>query len=443
VKSTLCNSYSPESSSPEAFSWLPLHSSHGKAKGTRIHKAALCLFPLLLCLILLTTAAGAQSAFQIITPAGYKAAAATPPPAILANNTLYLSAQSGITADGTMPKDFSAEVTQSLQNIHNILQAASMDYKDLATLTIYLKDTSNIAAMNQAYWATIGDTPPARTVLVVGDLPNNENIAITAIAVKTTHREVIHPAGWPSGAHLDPAAIQTDDVLYLSAQTGDDPITGTMPADFATEAKQAMENMAAVLKAANMTMANVIWVNPYLSSTGSQERTMNKTYAGYFEMGNTPARGTFTVIALPGKAHVAFTAIAGADLTKRRAVRPKNEKPSATASPGMLYGDTLYLSAKDAYVPVIGIISPNLDIQTKLSMRNLLDGLQEADMDFTNVVSSAIYLRETKDEDAFGPIYRKFFKGAPPTQTILQQNLDTKDIDTEQISFIAVRAPAH
>ena len=94
-----------------------------------------------------------------------------------------------------------------------------------------------------------------------------------------------------------------------------------------------------------------------------------------------------------------FSCIAGADLSKRKTIRPKNEKPSPTASPGILYGDTLYLSAKDAYVPALGLFSPDLGIQVRMSMRNLLDGLQEADMDFSNVVSSTVYMREMKDEN--------------------------------------------
>jgi enamine deaminase RidA (YjgF/YER057c/UK114 family) len=148
-------------------------------------------------------------------------------------------------------------------------------------------------------------------------------------------------------------------------------------------------------------------------------------------------------VALPEGKHIAFSCIAGADLAKRKSIRPKNEKPSRTASPGVLYGDTLYLSAKDAYVPALGLFTPDLTLQTKLSMRNLLDGLQEADMDFTNVVSSTIYMRDIADSDQVQALYGAFFKGNYPARTTLAQNLDLKAEDVEQISFIAVRQPPH
>lgn len=395
--------------------------------------------PLFLAFGLLSEMGGAQAgAFKVISPEGSSNSGAASSPGILANNTLYVSGEDGRNPDGSVPKDFEQEVRQALHNVQGVLRSAGMEFKDLAAMNIYVKNSDSLETLNDVYWKTIGNVPPARAVLVIADLPHGENIEINAIAVNASRRQVIHPEGWPRGPHIDPPGIQADDVLYLSAQGGDDPLTGKPAPDFGTEVKQALDNVATVLKTAGMSMANVVWVNPYMSSTGAQERVMNRTYATYFEFGNTPGRGTFTVMELLNHSHIMFSCIAGADLSKRKVVRPKNERPSPTASPGILYGDTLYLSAKDAYVPALGIISPDLDIQTKLSMRNLLDGLQEADMDFTNVVSATVYLRDIKDIDQLNSIYGKFFKGALPAQTVLQQNEDNKDIDTEQISVIAV-----
>jgi enamine deaminase RidA (YjgF/YER057c/UK114 family) len=305
---------------------------------------------------------------------------------VLANQTLYVAGQDGRNADGSLPKDFQQEASQSLRHVQDVLRAAGMDFGNAVWINIYVTHAQDIAAMNNVYWQSIGDHPPARTVLVVGALPHGENIEINCIAVSSAvHRQVIHPPGWPQGGHIDPAGIQADDVLYMSAQGGADPLTGKLAPDFAGEVKQALDNVATIVKTANMSMANVIWVNPYLSSTDAPENVMNKIYATYFEFGNTPGRGTIQVLDLPNRNHIVFSCIAGADLAKRKSVRPKNEKPSRTASPGILYGDTLYLSAKDAYVPGLGLFTPDLDVQTRLSMRNLLDGLEEADMDFADV----------------------------------------------------------
>jgi enamine deaminase RidA (YjgF/YER057c/UK114 family) len=361
---------------------------------------------------------------------------------ILANQTLYVAGQNGRNAAGSLPQDFQQEAGQSLGNVQRVLRAAGMDYGNIVWMNIYVTNGHDIAAMNDVYWRSIVQNPPARTVLVVGALPNGEKIEINCIAVSTgATRRVIHPQGWPQGPHLDPAGIQVDDVLYMSAQGGTDPLTGKVAANFAGEVKQALDNVTTIVKSANMSMANVIWVNPYLSSTDAPEDVMNKIYATYFEFGNTPGRGTIQVLDLPNRNHIVFSCIAGADLAKRRAIRPKNEKPSRTASPGILYGDTLYLSAKDAYVPALGLFTSDLGVQVRLSMRNLLDGLEEADMDFSNVASSTIYMREMKDADQVHALYGTFFKNHFPARTTLQQNFDLKAEDVEQISFIAVRQP--
>lgn len=363
---------------------------------------------------------------------------------ILANRTLYVAGQDGRNSSGEVPKDFQREVRQSLGHVQGVLHAAGMDFGNVVWMNIYLTHLSNMDEMNRVYWKMIGSDPPARTVLGVASLPNGENIEINCIAVSSAaRRRVIHPRGWPQGPHIDPAGIEADDVLYMSAQAGVDPLTGKVAADYVGEVKQALDNVAAVAKAANMTMANVIWVNPYLSSNGGPEQVMNKIYASYFEFGNTPGRGTIQVVDLPNQAHIVFSCIAGADLSKRISIRPRNEKPSPTASPGILYGDTLYLSAKDAYVPALGLFSPELGIQVRMSMRSLLDGLQKADMDFSNVVSSTIYLRDVKDEGPVVSLYDTFFKNNFPARTTLQQNFDMKSEDVEQISFIAVRQPLH
>jgi enamine deaminase RidA (YjgF/YER057c/UK114 family) len=401
-------------------------------------KLALC-GSLAACSAQLLAQAGGE--LKVITIAGKNAGSASSA-GVLANQTLYVAAQNGRLADGSLPKEFQQEVSQSLGNVRAVLRGSGMDFGNVVWMNIYVTNAQDIDAMNGVYWESIVQNPPARTVLVVGALPSGEKIQINCIAVSSAAtRRVIHPPGWPEGQHVDPAGIQVDDVLYMSAQGGTDPLTGKVATDFAGEVKQALDNVATIAKKAGMSMANVVWVNPYLSSTDAPENVMNKIYATYFEFGNTPGRGTIQVLDLPNKNHIVFSCIAGADLAKRKAIRPKNEKPSRTASPGILYGDTLYLSAKDAYVPGLGLFSTDLGVQVRLSMRNLLDGLEEADMDFSNVVSSTTYMRDMKDEDQVRDLYGKFFKNRFPAGTTLQQNFDLTAEDVEQVSFIAVRQP--
>jgi len=390
---------------------------------------------LCMCLLFLSASLFAQTpAFKVIQPPGYAAGDAAYSPALLANGTLYLSGQGG-----SATKDFAGQMSQAMGNVQTVLHSAGMDFSNVVWLNIYLTDPHDLSAMDDVYWKMIGSSPPARTVLTVAALPQGEKVEINCIAVADAgQRKAIWPGGWPRGPRVDPPAILAGEILYLSAQGGEDPVTGKLQSDFSAETKQALENVSTVLKAAQMSMKNVLWVNPYMSVSGQYD-VMGKVYKTYFEFGNTPGRGTIQVVGLPRGEHMVFSCIAGADLSKRKAVRPRNMPPSPTASPGILYGDTLYLSAKDGFIPGQGMVTPLFDLQLRQSMRNLLDGLEEVDMDFSNVVFSTVYLREIKDDTRMNPLYGTFFKPPYPARTALQQNFESGEEAAEQISFIAVK----
>jgi len=81
-------------------------------------------------------------------------------------------------------------------------------------------------------------------------------------------------------------------------------------------------------------------------------------------------------------------------------------------------------------------------------MRNLLDNLEEANLKFDSVVSVTIYLDNLSDSPDYHRIYKKFFSGPLPAETLLQQippvpqrtaDAEGSYPDLEQMSLIAVR----
>jgi len=153
---------------------------------------------------------------------------------------------------------------------------------------------------------------------------------------------------------------------------------------------------------------------------------------------------------LPLGANIEFTGVAVRDLSKRRAVRPKNMAPSPTASPCVWGDDTLYCSAKSGFIPgpIHDIFAPTVEGQLRMTMRNLLDGLEEAGLTFANVVSTNVYLDDLKEFSAMNGVYAQYFPDIRPTRTTvaptppLANRGPVKD-DVypmlEQVSVIAVR----
>jgi enamine deaminase RidA (YjgF/YER057c/UK114 family) len=274
-------------------------------------------------------------------------------------------------------------------------------------------------------------------------------VQITAVAVRDLNgKQPVSPPNFKPNKAYSPGML-THDRLFVSTMPGGDPSNAKVVQDPAAQVDLALDRLTAVLEAAGLKMGNLVFVNPYLTREVPM-RIMNEHYARRFEFGNTPARATIEVSALPEGAHIAFTGVAVRDLSRRRAIRPKNMPPSPTASPCVFAGETLYCSAKSGFIPGPngGVYAATTAEQVRQTMRNLLDNLEEADMRFEQVVSTTVYLDDLSESAAFEKVYRKYFSGTLPAQTTVQQiqPAERKPDEEghyptlEQVSLIAVRS---
>jgi len=364
-----------------------------------------------------------------------------------AGDYVYVSGQGPHRPDGTASANFSEQVRQSLDNVKKVVESAGLSMDHVVYVQVYLEDTKHYRELNDVFANYFPKDPPARGVLGVARVPESP-LQIAAVAVRDLHgkQPVLLPNAAPNKAYS--AGMLTYDRLFVSTMQGIDPGNGTVPQDPALQVNLALDGVKSVVEAAGLSMAHMVFVNPYMTSEISY-RAMNEQYAKRFEFGNTPARATIEVSSLPEGAHIAFTGVAVRDLTKRKAVRPKNMPPSPTASPCVFAGDTLYCSAKSGFIPGPngGVYTASTADQTRQTMRNLLDNLEEAEMNFDQVVSTTIYLDDLQDVSLFGKVYKRYFKATLPSQTTVQQLLPAERKpdeqehypDLEQVSLIAVR----
>jgi 2-iminobutanoate/2-iminopropanoate deaminase len=92
--------------------------------------------------------------------------------------------------------------------------------------------------------------------------------------------------------------IWVGDFVFTSGQVGLDPATGKMVAGGTTaQARQIMENLRAILEAANSDFSKVVKVTVYLSDINDFAE-FNEVYSEYFPS-DPPARSAFQVAALP------------------------------------------------------------------------------------------------------------------------------------------------
>ena len=105
-------------------------------------------------------------------------------------------------------------------------------------------------------------------------------------------------------------AILVGKTLYTSGQIAINPATNELVLDnIETETKQVMENLKAVLEAAEMTFENVIKVSIFISDMNNFSK-INTIYGAYFNEATAPARETVQVAGLPKNVNVEISAIA-------------------------------------------------------------------------------------------------------------------------------------
>ena len=115
----------------------------------------------------------------------------------------------------------------------------------------------------------------------------------------------------------------------------------------------------------------------------------------------------------------------------------------------MFAEDTFFCSAKSGFIPGPngGIYAEDVENQVRQTMRNLLDGLEEAGLDFSNVVASNVYVDDLNEFAKMNAVYGKYFAAAPPTRTTVSPLAPVERKRTasghapmvEQISVIAVK----
>ena len=96
--------------------------------------------------------------------------------------------------------------------------------------------------------------------------------------------------------------------LYTSGQLGLVPATGELPAGVEAQARQALDNLSAVLAAAGMSCADVVKTTVFLADI-NDFAAINAIYAEYFT-GEAPARSCVQVAALPKGALFEVEAVA-------------------------------------------------------------------------------------------------------------------------------------
>jgi len=101
------------------------------------------------------------------------------------------------------------------------------------------------------------------------------------------------------------------------------------------------------------------------------------------------------------------------------------------------YGDMLFVSGQIALDPATGeLMKDNIQAETQLVMSNLKAILNEAGMDFSNVIKTTIFLMDMGQFAQVNEIYGSHFTDNPPARETVQVAGLPKGVNVE-ISVVA------
>jgi 2-iminobutanoate/2-iminopropanoate deaminase len=107
---------------------------------------------------------------------------------------------------------------------------------------------------------------------------------------------------------------------------------------------------------------------------------------------------------------------------RRRVIRPeKIPNTGLPYSPGILVGNTLYLSGNLGRDPVTAeLVRGGIDAETRQALANMREVLKAAGMEFKDVTTVTAYITSFDDFARFNTIYREYFPSDPPARATVQ-----------------------
>lgn len=220
------------------------------------------------------------------------------------------------------------QTRQCLKNIQAILTSVDVPLDDIVKTTIFVKNLTDIDAIDAVYRTFFPDSAiaravayvPARTIVVAKELPMGALVQIEAVvshgdgtppqAIEDRHGIIIEANNTPEAPLCDLATqtVAFSHYNHLSAQLPVDARTGDLVSGGIKEqTKQCLEHIKTIVESIDHSLEDVVKVNIFLKDL-SQVESVDEVYQTFFLKG-TPARRIIGVSELPQEAAIQIDAV--------------------------------------------------------------------------------------------------------------------------------------
>jgi 2-iminobutanoate/2-iminopropanoate deaminase len=362
--------------------------------------------------------------------------AAAPPP----GQFIYLPGTGPTDATGRIVAgDIRAQTAQVLDKLAARLAAQGSRMEQVAAVTVYLRNQADFAAMNEVYARYWPKDPPTRTTVVVGPVEPDALVEISLVALPArADRRVVLPVGWAKPSSPYSYAVQSGDTLFLSgllSRNGRD--NSVVPGDMAAQTGQVLQNAAEILRAAGMSMGDVVSARAYITDS-AMFQAMNGAYRGAFPS-SPPSRATVRagLTAAPHLIEITLLAVHGE--IREAVTTPNADGTPGTASPvlssAIHVGNRLFLSGM---LGATDTTRGNAAAQARDALARLGRTLKKAGFAWTDVADGVVYVPNAGDVPAVMKAWREVFGPTMQRPSVVAVGLVSPD-GLVEIALTAVK----
>lgn len=316
------------------------------------------------------------------------------------------------TAAAETGADLARQTTLALARIDERLRAERSSLAEALVITVYLRQASDFAAMNDAYRQVFTGAPPTRTTVITDLLTSGAAVEIAAVAARSgADRRVVHPSSWMTSPNPYSYAIRTGDTLFLSgliARRGKD--NSVVSGDVATQTRVVMENAQELLDAAGLSFPHLVSARAFLPDL-KDFAEFNRVYRE-FVGADRPARATVGASLTAGTYNVEVTFVASAAQRQAFEIAPQ---PNPNLSAAVKAGPSLYISG---LLPEGDALKGDASAQTRDVIRKIDAILAKTGYTKSDVRDLLVYVTDAEAGTAAAAECRRAFGAAPAISPI-------------------------
>ncbi len=345
--------------------------------------------------------------------------------------------------------DIKDQAKQCLENIKAIVESINHFMDDVVKINIFLKNISDIDAVNEIYPTFFQKHLPTRTTVAVAALPIGDALiqmdALISNGEGTAPQEPCDLIKLDRNTDRAPrSAVYTQTVAFshynnISAQLPVDPKTGEIvTGGIKAQTGQCLKNIKNILESIDVPMDDIVKINIFLNDLSDID-AVNEVYSTFFPdsaiartAGYVPARTVTATSGLPMNASVVIDAVVShgdgtppQEVEDRhgiviRANNTENAPQCALHTQTVAFSHYNHIAGQLPLTPQTReIVAGGIKEQTKQCLENIKAIVESVNHVMDDIVKINIQLKNTDEIEAVNEVYKTFFKHDLPARTTI------------------------